>query len=183
MNFVVNSGALSHMIGTTKFVMLHLALGLPQEAWWVPLLVLMVLTLAALIDTVTSTVPDSLIFAGLIAMIALQGHYVSWDYAKWQFVNAVVAGFCVWAVNASWFQFFKVDAIGMGDAKWTALAVACFGIMPVLIAWGIAAWLALIWLGLLKLSKYEVTRVYFTPFLVLGLAAGLWWDRLQDILI
>jgi hypothetical protein len=73
----------------------------------------------------------------------------------------------------------KSDAFGMGDAKWTVLAVSCFGIVAGFLAWALGAWLALGWMGLMRLMKRPIARVYFAPFLFIGLCAGIYWLRLR----
>jgi prepilin signal peptidase PulO-like enzyme (type II secretory pathway) len=150
---------------------------MPPETWWLAALVLLILGLAASIDTFTSNVPDPLIFLGLLALTALQGLEVSWPFAATHLTWALGAAFALWAINQLWYLTFKRDAIGMGDAKWTMLAVAAFDIMPGLFAWGLGACLALIWMGALLIIRRPVNRVYFAPFLFIGLVAGLYWLR------
>ena len=53
----------------------------------------------------------------------------------------------------------------MGDAKWTMLAVACFGIGLGLYSWAIGSVLATIYIGSFRLFKVQVTKVTFSPFL------------------
>ena len=80
----------------------------------------------------------------------------------------------------------------MGDAKWTALAIAAFGFKPALWAWVVGAWLGLSWLALQAVFSllrrlfdpsaqvrdfYE--RLHFAPFLFIGLLAGLYWNYLR----
>ena len=170
-----------YVFGVIKLNLVHAVIGMPNEAWWIPMLVMSILCAAALVDAFSSTVPDWLIFVGLLAVVGGHALYVSWPYAMWHLGAAIVAFFAVWAANELWRHFFKVDAIGMGDAKWSALAVACFDVVPVVIAWGAGAWIALIWMGALRVAKYETTRVYFTPFLFLGLLVGIWWVRLRGL--
>jgi len=153
---------------------------MPPETWWLAGLVLLVLGLAALIDSLSSVVPDPLIFSGLLAVLAMQGLCIDWPFAATQLTYALGAAIAIWGLNQLWYYFFKHDAIGMGDAKWTMLAVSCFGIMPSVFAWGIGACLAIFWMGLLRLMRCPLTHVYFAPFLFIGLNAGLWWLRLRD---
>lgn len=168
-----------YVFGAIKMPLLHACIGLPNEAWWLPMLVLLVLAGAAIIDAFSSVVPDSLVFLGLLAVVATHGLYISWPFALWHLTTALGAGVIVWLANMVWRYFFKVDALGLGDAKWSALAVACFDVTPVTFAWGFGAWLALIWLGALRLAHYQTTRVYFTPFLFIGLVVGLYVLRLR----
>ena len=170
-----------YVYGVIKFNLVHAVVGMPNDAWWIPMIVMGILCAAAMVDAFSSTVPDWLVLLGLIAIVMGHGLYVSIPYALWHLGMAVAAFLAVWIINELWRHFFKVDAVGMGDAKWSALAVGCFDIVPVAVAWGVGAWLALIWLALLRLAKYEVTRVYFTPFLFLGLLVGIWWVRLRGL--
>jgi prepilin signal peptidase PulO-like enzyme (type II secretory pathway) len=152
---------------------------LPPEQWWMTATVFGILAAAALIDSFTATVPDLLLLGGLLAIAGMQGMYVSWSFAGHQLLLALESGALIFIINFLWFHFFHHDALGMGDAKWTMLAVSCFGIMPALYAWGIGACLAVVWMLGLKIVRYQVTRVYFVPFLFIGLLGGLWWVRLK----
>lgn len=152
----------------------RLAPSMPEEAWWITLLVLMILTVTAGIDAVKAVVPDPLIFLGLFAVVLSQGLWASWDVAANHLRDAIIAGVLIWLINYAWFLKFRTDALGMGDAKWTMLAVACFGAMPALIAWGIGSVLATIFLGSFRLFKHRISRVYFSPFLLVGLGVALY---------
>jgi prepilin signal peptidase PulO-like enzyme (type II secretory pathway) len=83
---------------------------------------------------------------------------------------ALVCGGAVWAINEIWYYAHKQDALGMGDAKWSMLAVLAFGTMPVMWAWILGAWLALGWMAVLRLRRHKIQRVFFAPFLCVGLA-------------
>jgi prepilin signal peptidase PulO-like enzyme (type II secretory pathway) len=152
---------------------------MPPETWWLVALVLLVLGASAKVDAFTSSVPDPLVFLGLIAVLAVQGSFVSWDFAAAQLAWALVAAAVVWGVNHLWYLMAKQDAIGMGDAKWTMLAVAAFDIKPVLIAWGLGACLAVVWMGAVAAMHRPIRQVYFAPFLFIGLIAGIYWLRLR----
>jgi prepilin signal peptidase PulO-like enzyme (type II secretory pathway) len=160
-----------------KTVTMHAAPGMPLDMWWVTALVLAILVLAATIDAFTSIIPEALVFAGLIAVTATQGMGASWQIAAHHLRQAVVAGLLIWAVNAAWYMVYRRDALGMGDAKWTMLAVACFGVMPALYAWGLGAIFACVFIGAARLAHHRVTQVTFGPFLLVGLCMGLWWVR------
>jgi prepilin signal peptidase PulO-like enzyme (type II secretory pathway) len=160
---------------TLRHGLMYAASGLPQEAWWLPVLVLLILGAAALVDAVTSTIPDPLVFLGLIVVTATQGLYVSWPFAAQHLMWGLVAAMGLWAVNQCWYTLFKRDALGMGDGKWTMLVVACFGVMPAVFAWGLGACLAILWMGLSWAARVKITRVYFAPFLFIGLLAGIYW--------
>ncbi|MFY9289065.1 MAG: hypothetical protein WAO98_11260 [Alphaproteobacteria bacterium] len=168
-----------YVFGFIKDGLMQATTGLPPEAWWLPAVVLLILGAAALIDSFTSNVPDPLIFLGLLAVTAMQGLYVSWPFAAQHLMLALAAAITIWAINQAWYYGFRHDALGMGDAKWTMLAVSCFDIKPVLVAWGLGAILALVWMGVMKIARCEITRVYFAPFLFIGLLAGIYWLRLK----
>lgn len=155
----------------------HAAVELPPEAQWLPYLVLVILGAAAAIDSFTSKVPDPLIFFGLLIAVGAEGFYVSWPFAAQHLGYALAAGIAVWVINQIWYRIFKRDAIGMGDAKWTMLAMTCFKVLPVLFAWGFGACLAVVWIGGAWLCKKRLSHVYFAPFLWAGLLVGIYWLR------
>jgi prepilin signal peptidase PulO-like enzyme (type II secretory pathway) len=165
------------LLDATKEVLIHAAPGMPPDFWWMTASVLGILALTATIDAFTETVPDGLIFLGLLAVTGTQGMAASWSVAALHLRQAIEAGLLIWVLNFLWYHKFHYDALGMGDAKWTMLAVACFGVMPVVIAWGLGAILAVIYIGGARLARYQVTQVTFAPFLFLGLAAGLYVVR------
>lgn len=166
-------------LDSVKTIFAQTAPGLPPEVWWVPALVLFVLGSAALIDTITSIIPDPLIFLGLLVVTLTQGLTVSWPDAAAHLAEALAVALGIWAINQAWYRLMKADALGMGDAKWTMLAVSCFGIIPALFAWGFGACLAVAWMGTARMAHYKITRVFFAPFLFIGLCAGLYWLRLR----
>ncbi len=168
-----------YLFGDFRIGLMHVTPGLPPGAWWMPAIVLFLLGCAAIVDAVSSVVPDSIIFLGLGAVLATQGMYVGLPFAGWHLALAIGAAILVWSMNDLWRAVFDNDAIGMGDAKWTALAVCCFDLNPVLAAWGIGAWLALVWIGASWACKYKLQRVYFAPFLFLGLIAAIYLLRLR----
>lgn len=170
-----------YVFGVLNNALMHTTTDLPPEAWWLPMLVFLILAAAATIDAVTANVPDVIIFMGLVAVTGLQGYYVSWPFAASHLTAAIIAGVTIWAVNKIWLWSFNHDALGMGDAKWTMLAVSCFGIEPALYAWGIGAILAIAWMGVLHLARYKIQRVYFAPFLFFGLLCGIYWLRLRQL--
>lgn len=148
-----------------------------MEAQWLPYLVLFILGATAAIDSFTSKVPDPLIFLGLLIAVGTQGLFVSWPFAAKNLAYALAAGIAVWAINQIWYRLFKRDAIGMGDAKWTMLAITCFKWLPVLFAWGAGACLAIVWMGGAWFCKKRLKHVYFAPFLFIGLLVGIYWLR------
>jgi prepilin signal peptidase PulO-like enzyme (type II secretory pathway) len=164
-------------LGAVKNVVTAMAPAMPLDFWWVTALVLVLLALTATVDAFTSIVPDIFIFIGLVAVTSAQGLGASWSDAAQHLEQAIAAGVLIWAINALWHKKFKHDALGMGDAKWTMLAVACFGIMPAVFAWGVGSLLAVSFIGAAKLGNYTIRRVTFAPFLFVGLIAGLFWLR------
>jgi prepilin signal peptidase PulO-like enzyme (type II secretory pathway) len=160
-----------------KTVLIDAAPGMPPEIWWVTACVLLILALAALVDAFTTTVPDVIIFLGLFAITLMQGLFASWEIAAQHLQQAIAVGLFIFAINYAWVKKFHTDALGMGDAKWTMLAVACFGIESAVLAWGIGSVLATIFIGLFRLFKYQMSKVTFSPFLFIGLGLGLYAAR------
>lgn len=160
-------------VESVKSVLGSMAPGMPPEYWWVTAGVLFILALAATIDAFTTVIPDVLIFLGLVAVTSVQGFFVSWDIAALYLREAIGAGLAIWFINFAWHWKFGYDALGMGDAKWTMLAAACFGIAPAVYAWGIGSVLATILILTLRLFKYRVAAVTFSPFLFIGLGVAL----------
>ena len=152
---------------------------MPPELWLVPTIVLGILGLTAIIDAFTKIVPDVLIFAGLVVITGLLGFFASWDIAAQHLQVAIAAAVAIWGVNELWYRCLHHDALGMGDAKWTLLAVTCFGIIPALFAWGGGAIIAVIFMGGMRLFRRPIKRVTFAPFLFIGLCAGLYWLKLH----
>ncbi len=94
--------------------------------------------------------------------------------------------------NPIYYYAFKRDAYGMGDVKWTLLAIATFSINPRLSHGAGGVWLGLLWLGrqswcvgrggcmrgIPEKANLSVIRprdhVHFAPFLFAGLLAGLY---------
>jgi len=152
---------------------------MPPASWWLAPLVLFLLGTLAVIDALTSKVPDPLILPSLILITVVQGYYVEWTFAGSHMLTAFAAAFTIFLLNEIWFRIGKRDALGMGDAKWTMLAVVCFGLPPALIAWGVGAILAVGWIGLARVANHPIKRVHFAPFLFFGLLAGIWWLRLR----
>jgi hypothetical protein len=168
-----------YIIGFAYDFLSHSMLGISPEYWWLPALVLLVLGAAATVDAFTSNVPDPLVFIGLIAVIGMQGMLQSWPEASTHLMWAMGAAFALWALNHLWYMVKKQDAIGMGDAKWTMLAMAAFDVEPVLIAWGLGACLAVVWIGGMKILQRPIRHVYFAPFLFIGLIFGIYWARMR----
>lgn len=155
--------------------LVHAAPSMPSELWVVSLFVLFLLGIAAVIDGFKGIVPDPLMFGGLAFVTGTIGYAVSWDLAADHLRQALLVGLFIYGVNAAWYYKFKQDALGMGDAKWTALSVVCFGVESSFMAWGVGSILATIFLGLFRLFKHRITYITFSPFLFVGLSVVLSW--------
>jgi prepilin signal peptidase PulO-like enzyme (type II secretory pathway) len=165
------------LLTAAKPLLVHVAPGMPPDYWWVTGGVLAILAMTATIDAFTAYIPDLMIFLGLFAVTSTQGFFVSWDVAAYHFTQAVMAGLLIWGINFAWYDVMRYDALGMGDAKWTMLAVACFGVEPAIVAWGVGAIFAVGFISMAYLAYYKLGRVTFAPFLFMGLCAGLYWIR------
>lgn len=150
--------------------------GLPENSVWAGVVALLFLLTAALIDAFKGIVPDPVIFFGTLFTVIAQGCYVSWPFAAHNLTLGLVGYFAIWAVNEVWYRFLKHDALGMGDGKWTMLAIAAFGIKAALIAWGAGACLAVLWLMGCKLIRNKAAHVHFAPFLFVGLLGGIFYS-------
>ena len=162
-----------------RAVVILAAPAMPAAVWGVTILVGMLLMLAAGIDAATYIVPDPVILVGLVLVTVTQGFFDSWGAAGFHLRQAILVGIVIWGINALWYRLFRHDALGMGDAKWTMLAVACFGVAPALYAWSLGSIFALIFLGFTKAFRRPLPHVAFAPFLLLGLCAGIYWVRLR----
>ena len=153
--------------------------GMPADNGWLALTAVILLSATAVIDAYTGRVPDVLILPGLLLVTAIEGFCIDWVFAGQHLAMALAAGFLLYFVNEAWRYFTKHDAFGLGDAKWTMLAVSCFGPLPGFIAWALGAWLGLGWMGIIRLCRKPIARVHFAPFLLIGLLAGIYWLRLR----
>ncbi len=152
---------------------------LPQSAWWVSLATLLILGASALVDAKSGRVPDVYTLTGILLVTAVHGIYMGWEEASNQLLIAISLVLALWLLNEGFYKLFKRDSLGMGDAKWSALAAVTFGVKAVFFAWIIAAWFALLWLMGRKIaaavSKNKIKKdyVHFAPFLFLGLISAL----------
>ncbi len=175
---------------------LSLAIELTPAASWLPLVMLLILGIAAAVDAHSARVPDPIIFFGLLVIVAMRGVYKDWELASRYLMAGIGVSLILYAVNQFYYYAFKRDAYGMGDVKWTLLAITTFSIKPALIAWVLAAWLGLSWLGIKKLALWtrrfyaasnsetlpeeqSKTYVHFAPFLFFGLLAGIYITYLR----
>lgn len=152
-----------------------LSLRPPHGAWYYTGLLLSLLGLAALIDARRGRVPDSLVLPALAAAILLSAFYEGWLLAGVRMATAAAAFFVLKSLNGAYFMLTNRDAFGMGDAKWTAAAVAGFGLESAFWAWVFGAWLGLAWFALRFVIGFLFPRlaargyVHFVPFLFIGL--------------
>ncbi len=144
---------------------------------WLPLGIMVILFATAAWDARTGIVPNIPLLIGAIAIIA--GRFLAKGYSDAIINLALGLGLwaLLWAFNEFWYRFFKKDAIGMGDAKWTALAAVTFGALPAVLAWFIGSWLAILWIGLCYLFRKRISKVYFAPFLFFGLNIGMLFTK------
>lgn len=149
---------------------------LPMQLEYLPYVIIGVLALAALVDAFSGRVPDSLMIVGGALAIFLPAYYAGWGPALLRLLMAAIAFVLLQVVNQTYINLCRREAFGMGDVKWTAVAAATFGLIPVFWAWVLGAWLGILWLGLRKLvgllfpaAKPE-GYVHFAPFLLAGLA-------------
>ncbi|MGE3770905.1 MAG: hypothetical protein AB7G06_08160 [Bdellovibrionales bacterium] len=135
---------------------------------WIGALSLLALAGTALYDARTGLVPPvPLAVATLLLMFGLISVDAARAFTAPLYAVLFYAG--VWAVNEAHYRITGRDALGLGDAHWSLVAVMAYGPLPVLMAWGAGAWLAIFWLGGLKLLKRPAGHVYFVPFLFAGL--------------
>ncbi len=166
--------SLSLLFDGLRLVWTAAAPDMPPALWMVTLTVWGILGIAALIDALKKIVPDPLILLGAVGVTAALGFAVSWEVAAQHLRLALASALIIWAINALWYARFKRDALGMGDAKWTLLAVLCFGPVRALVAWGGGAILAVFVMGVARLAGRRLSQVSFAPFLFVGLSAASW---------
>lgn len=140
---------------------------------WGPLFVLLILAGTAAWDARTGIIPNIPILIGAIAITAARFLENGWQDAALFFGLGFGTWVLIFLINEGWYRLFKKDAIGMGDAKWTALAVATFGPIASMFAWFAGSWLSLLWIGGSYLIGKRIKKVYFGPFLFFGLIIGL----------
>lgn len=170
--------------------MARLTPDLPQHAWWLPLIILIILGATAIVDAYKAQVPDIPLFVGVLIVFAAFGLFRNWTSAAEHLGYGFLAALALWGGNELFYRWQGKEAIGMGDAKWTALAVATFGFKPAIIAWIVGAWLGIFWLAvawilsftlrlLLIESNLKIKQIHFAPFLFAGLLAGLYWYHVR----
>lgn len=158
----------------------QIAATLPEHSMWVSVLILAILGGTAAYDAWTGRIPDQAIFGGIIVSLLWNGFERGWEHAAHMLAVGLVFGFAIYALNQLYFLISRRDAIGMGDAKWSALAAMNFGWKIVAMAWVVGAWLGLAYLAMvtlfLKMRKkgQKLSYIHFAPFLFTGLLVVLW---------
>lgn len=151
----------------------------PPQLALLPFLVLLVLAFSSLIDALTGRVPTRLLVGAFLLALAALAYVQGWGQAGEKLLYAIGSFAVLKLGNELYWRLCGRDAIGMGDAQWTVLAVLTFGLKPVLWAWVFGAWIALLWLGGRWIAGFLCARlrgegyVHFAPFLFFGLLAGL----------
>ncbi len=157
-------------------ILIQIAPGMPHHFWWLTACVSIILIITSIALFVTR-VPDILLFLGLLAVIVVQGVFSSWEKAGLHLLQACAAGLLVMAIHFAWKCKIRYDALGVRSAEWTALAIASFGILPLLYAWGVGVVLCSVFMLLLGLVNVRKGDVTFLPFLLIGLGVGLYSVR------
>lgn len=155
------------------------------NSWWLALPFWLVLGWSAWVDAWTGRVPNAILRRGLSWGLLLLGlglfrpypDFFGWPPAasmsaalQATLLHLLSAGGLyglVWLLNLLWRLWRGHDALGMGDAKWSAVAALAFGVVPVLWAWALASWLGLAWLCVVRRNLRA--RLYFAPFLFVAL--------------
>ncbi len=160
----------------------------PPELWFLPFVLLTLLGLAALVDAFIGRVPNVLILLALAATLFPSAAYEGWPSAGGRFLLGAAAFWILKSANALYLSLTRRDALGMGDAKWTSVAAAAFGLPAVFWAWIFGAWLGLVWMGLRWLvgllwrDARPSGYLHFAPFLLIGLLAKLYGKHLLSVL-
>lgn len=148
--------------------------GMPPESWVLFAVILCILGVTAAVDARRGIVPDMPLAIGAVSVVVGLGLYGNAILALQALGKGLAAGAVVWGINEIYFRLRGQEALGMGDAKWTVLAVATFGVAPGLVAWGVGAWLALGWLGVRRfILRRTAPHLHFAPFLFGGLVLAL----------
>lgn len=148
---------------------------LPPEASWLVLVTLAILAIAAVVDAFTSKVPDNVLLVGFAVLIVGFGIHAGWPLSSTRLSFAIGTAIAFYSMNQIWFKYFHKDAFGMGDAKWSALAIMMFGPIPTVVAWVVGSWLGLMWMAGARTFGKKMAQVHFAPFLFIGLLAGLYF--------
>lgn len=140
---------------------------------WLAFGIYLILFATAAWDARTGIVPNAPLFIGAAAWLLALYMTTGWKSVGIAAAWGAGAWFVIWALNELWFRFFGKDAVGMGDAKWTALAIMVFSGFPALAAWFAGAWISIFWIAGSYFLRRPIRKVYFAPFLFCGLTLGL----------
>lgn len=168
-----------YVLGFIYQFLVHATVGLPEEAVWLPGVILLILGAAATVDAFTEVIPDSIIFLGLLAVTVSQGLYVSWLFAAQHVGIAFVAGLVVVVLNELGRKISGDHIFYTGDIKWTVLAVSCFDAEPVLLAWGVALCLGIVKVMIHRIFAKPLAYLYLAPYLFPGLLGALYVLRVS----
>lgn len=152
----------------------------PENLWYVPAVILALLGLMALIDARTGRIPDVPLGLGFLFAVGVSAWHETWWGAGWRVGIAVAAFILLKLFNDLFLHLWRRDAFGMGDVKWTAVAIIPFGLTNLLFAWVLAAWLGLIWLALRYVAGFiwphlrSEGYIHFAPFLFIALVVKLY---------
>jgi len=127
-----------------------------------------VLAYTAIVDARTGLVPPWPLLVTAVALLA-SFSITDKNHALLMAVQASIFYVAVWLVNEIHYRIQGHDALGLGDASWSAVATLAYGWEAVAWSWGIGAWLALLWLLLRRLLRRPAGQVYFVPFLFVAL--------------
>jgi prepilin signal peptidase PulO-like enzyme (type II secretory pathway) len=126
--------------------------GTSPLGWGIAGLCAVLLAAAAVWDARTGRVPDSVLLAGVCVAFGGWGTVNGMPFALERLGYAALALGLLWGANELYFRWRKQDGFGFGDSKWTAVAIVAYGVRPALAAWFIGSWLALVWVGLRRLT-------------------------------
>lgn len=142
-----------------------------SSPYWAGAAALAALIYTAIIDARSGRVPPYPLFvAGIIVVV---GWLLVDPSLVAPHVLAAFAGYAaIWSLNMVWRMLYKHDALGMGDASWTCVAVLAYGWQLAVAAWGGGAVLALLFLALRHAIGKPARHVYFAPFLCIALIAA-----------
>ncbi len=149
------------------------ALFAAPEAWWVGAIALILLSAAAAIDARSGRIPDILVLPGVAIVTFGRGIYNGMPEADDRLLQGFIAAALVWVINQIWRRLTGNHALGMGDGKWSWLAVTTFGPLSVAVAWGIGACLASMRIIVGHIRGEPTVYVHFAPYLMIGLALAL----------
>lgn len=131
------------------------------------------LALLAWIDLREGIIPDWLNLA--IALLGLADALAGgWREGLVALAEGAAAGIALWLLRKLYFEWRRIQGLGLGDVKFVAAAAVSTGVAGIPWLLLVAAATALVSVGALRLAGRPMTRemaVPFGPFLGLGLLA------------